>query len=289
MERELDDSRERIDDHEGRLMQRFRDDQAAEQNKIDAAKKQKTPEPTPPSVAPSRVDEANHTAQSVPQSEWAKQYEIRREARDGGGQVWAYYRDGNKQFSDQGTRIVSHVSSEKATRDYVALVKERYGENIKLTGGSPERQDAIMREMARQGVRVGNPELSARYEVIAAEVKQQQNQAADAKPVIYTPPKHATEAQRAQDAAQILATSPDASLAERQRAKRVAANLEQRLDGQPTLSSLRAASGIKYDDVEMRVRARMQAPHLIARVSPNAGPPHKPAPDPKPARPRHSR
>jgi hypothetical protein len=80
-------------------------------------------------------------------------------------------------FEDRGDRINCETFDAQSVRVQLMLVRERFASGITV-GGSEEYQRVVLREAARLGIRIANPELQERFAQELAAVKTEREQAA---------------------------------------------------------------------------------------------------------------
>lgn len=108
---------------------------------------------------------------------WTEKYETVRNA----DQSISYVRDGEEKIRDNGDGI-SVIGSDKDTlRDSIRLAREKWGNEMSVNVKDETKRDALLAEMARQGVRPQEA-LMDRYAEIKAEVEKQRAEAELAKP-----------------------------------------------------------------------------------------------------------
>ena len=93
--------------------------------------------------------------------DWAQKYE--RVHND--DKSVSYLKQGVEVIRDSGSTIGVDAGNAEALKDATALAKQRFGEEFTISASSPERETAMMTEMARQGCRPANkdPELQQRF------------------------------------------------------------------------------------------------------------------------------
>ena len=107
--------------------------------------------------------------------DWAKKYEV----VPNGDKSISYVRDGKEAIRDTGNRIHVVADDRESVRDAVRLARERFGDRVAVFTEDPEKRAAVLKEFARQGVKVSNidqnPELKREFAEATKAVEQERS------------------------------------------------------------------------------------------------------------------
>lgn len=120
--------------------------------------------PQSPSDAPTPAAASN--------TQWTQKYEV---AVNDDKSV-SYVRDGEERIRDMGDSIGIAANDKDSIRDAVRLGRERWGDRMHVEIKDEAKRDAVLAEMARQGVRP-QAELAERYAEIKSKVEAQREAA----------------------------------------------------------------------------------------------------------------